>query len=764
MTKRAWPHYTSNLTFWLLPLALPGFFLLSRWRHWAGFWQGVLLRPRAEVSDYLVTFWPNAVYLRSVWEREGRLPQWRTLIFGGTPLVGDPQSGLGYFPNGLHRLLPPEAAFNLLLWLHLALGAWGALLLARQAGLRRAGQSLAGVGFALFPLLYAHWGLGHVGLVYAAAYVPWGLAAAVALAQGRWRWVGVLALALGAQWVNHPQVALYTALVGAGLAGVTALAQASAGQPWGWRRRLGAAWAAWAGGGLWSLLVAAAVLFPLVRQMPWLARQGMAPQEALISSLTWPQLLGLALPDYGGYADGLLYLGVPLLALAGLGLARRQARGWGVLLLLALLYGLGAHFPPAAWVITHTPGLHSVRAPARIWVVAFPLALLLAGAGLEDLLSQGRAHPGLRGLRIGIAALGASLAAFVLAFRFTFDAWPPLYWLAALGWTLLAGGMWGGVVPQGRSAPWKVVLALGVVALDLGVMDASLVEVRPLEVFFDRPHLTAFLVRQMEAQPPWRTYSPSYSLPRHIAARYAIETADGVDPLYPAAYDALMQRASGVPRGRYTVTVPSMEGEGPLAFVNRDARPDPCLLGLLNVRYVLAAFPLRVEGLRFVGVMDRVWVYENRCWGPRAFLVGRVLPAASAEEALQRLPRDAWTQRAVVEGARPLDSGPVHGQVTWVERSSDRLRLQVTTDRDAWLVLSQTWHPDWHATVDGVPAPYRRTDGALGGVFVPAGRHHIVLAFESPAYRWGRWVSAGAALLALALTVGGCGKFRKSLQ
>ncbi len=724
-----------------MPFLLPLAFLGSRWQGWEGFWQGFLLRPHSWVSDYLVTFWPNAVYLRSVWRAEGHLPQWRTLIFSGTPLVGDPQSGLGYAPNLMHLFLPPEAAFNLLLWAHLTLGAWGAVVLARRAGLRQAGQALVGLGWALFPLLYAHWGFGHVGLVYAAAYVPWGLASAVALAQGDGRWLGVLALALGAQWANHPQVALYTALMGAGLAIVTAWQPPTSSGAAEGLKHAALTLIAWLSGGVWSLLVAAAVLFPLMRQMPLLARQGMAPQDALISSLTWPQLLGLLLPDYGGYADGLLYLGVPLLALLALGLSRRSSRAWGLLVLLALLYGLGEHFPPAAWLITHVPGLHSVRAPARIWVVAYPLALLVAGVGLEDALTQGVAHPGFRALRIAVSVLTTTLAAFAGTYRLTFGVWPPTYWLAALGWAALTWGMWGWMLPRWKATLWRAILALGLVALDLWVMDASLVEVHPLEAFFDRPHLAAFLTRRMDAASPWRTYSPSYSLPRHIAARYGLETADGVDPLYPATYDRLMQLASGVPRLHYTVTVPYMGGAGPLAFVNREAHPDPCLLGLLNVRYVLAAFPMRERELRFIGVMDRVWVYENTCWGPRAFLVGKVIPVSTVEEALRWVQGADWHQAAAVEGAPALSGDPPKGRVTWLERRSDRLRLRVTTDRDAWLVLSQTWHPDWRATVDGTPTPYRRTDGALGGLFVPEGTHEVVLTFDSTAYRWGRWVS-----------------------
>lgn len=749
----AWFHYIRKSRWWgpWLTALVPGLFLWTRWRGVAGFWRGVLIHPRAWVSDLLVTFWPNAAFLRRAWQQSGHLPQWRPWLFSGSPLVGDPQSGLGYLPNLAHLLLPPTAAFNLLLWAHLTVGVLGMLCLARQAGLRQ-GRWLAGLGFALFPSLYAHWGLGHVGMVYAAVAAPWALAAALALARGRGRWAGMLALALGTQWVNHPQMALYTALLGGGLAVVAAFEQGGP-EGLGLRqrvRRLAWAAAAWTGGNLWGVLVGAVVLLPLLRNLPLLARQALSLQEATQGALSWAGLLGLWLPPYGGDGERLVYLGVLGSALALLGLRRRRTRAWGGLVLLALLYALGGHFPPTAWTLTHLPGLRQVRVPARIWLVAYPLALLLAGVGWESGLNRGTDERVRRALRIAIASLALALGIFVFAYRATFGLWPATPWLAAWGWSTLTWILWTVPRPRAGARPWGGLLILLAFAADLWVMDASLMEVRPLEVFFDRPQLTAFLVRQQAATPtPWRIYTPSYSLPQHVGVRYGLEQANGVDPLYFAAYDLLMQRASGVPRRHYGVTVPAMEGPGPTLLSNRHAGPDAAWLGLLNVRFVLAAYPLRADGLRFVGVMDRVWVYENQAWLPRAFLVGRVLPVAGVEEALERLERLDKATVAVVEGALPLDEGVPQGEVRWLEHTSDTLRLQVTSDRQAWLVLSQTWHPDWRAWVDGVPVPYWRTDGALGGVPIPPGVHEVRLHFTSPAYHWGLWLSLASTLAAL---------------
>ena len=83
-----------------------------------------------------------------------------------------------------------------------------------------------------------------------------------------------------------------------------------------------------------------------------------------------------------------------------------------------------------------------------------------------------------------------------------------------------------------------------------------------------------------------------------------------------------------------------------------------------------------------------------------------------------------------------------------------RIRLNPAPDRDAWLVVAENWYPDWHATVDGQPAPAVRGDVSLITVRVPAGGREVDLVFDSADYRTGRRISlASLVVVALALTL-----------
>src|SRR5262249_30181362 len=65
------------------------------------------------------------------------------------------------------------------------------------------------------------------------------------------------------------------------------------------------------------------------------------------------------------------------------------------------------------------------------------------------------------------------------------------------------------------------------------------------------------------------------------------------------------------------------------------------------------------------------------------------------------------------------------------------------------LVISESFHEGWRASVDGAPVPVLRAYGDYMACVVPAGEHRVRLHFEPTSYVVGRRVSA-LALAAIA--------------
>ena len=134
---------------------------------------GVLFWRGGAYSDLLISHWPNAVFVRQSLVEWGQVPLWNPMILSGAPFAADPLSGLYYPPTWLAFAIAPGAAFNLLVWLHIAWGGLGTWKLSRALGVSSGPAIVAGLPFAGMPKLIGHIGLAHVSLVFAVCWTPW---------------------------------------------------------------------------------------------------------------------------------------------------------------------------------------------------------------------------------------------------------------------------------------------------------------------------------------------------------------------------------------------------------------------------------------------------------------------------------------------------------------------------------------------------------------------------------------------------------------
>jgi len=169
-----------------------------------------------------------------------------------------------------------------------------------------------------------------------------------------------------------------------------------------------------------------------------------------------------------------------------------------------------------------------------------------------------------------------------------------------------------------------------------------------------------------------------------------------------------------------------------------------------------ASFP-RLED--FMGVSQLTSPREVTEWQPR----DSFLPLATAGQrpvflddtnALRALIAPDFDSRRVVF-LPPDTKGSVSvtnetsARVVSQRFTSERVDLEVEAATPSLVVLAQTWYHPWQACVDGAPARLLRANYAFQAVEVPAGVHHLRLAYEDQALRAGGFIS-GLALLTCA--------------
>jgi len=151
--------------------------------------------------------------------------------------------------------------------------------------------------------------------------------------------------------------------------------------------------------------------------------------------------------------------------------------------------------------------------------------------------------------------------------------------------------------------------------------------------------------------------------------------------------------------------------------------------------------------------------FENLRAMPRAWVVNEVLPLGDRD-------RDLALHYSVLPDGRPFTPATtalVEAGMPAAHYQAGRSRAQVRTIRDGditvdvatehggLLILSESFYPGWQARIDGAAASVQQANGALQGVVVPAGEHVVEFVFTSPALAWGRRLSAGGVVLALAV-------------
>ncbi len=706
------------------------------------FGDGLIYPAHSSYSDLTITHWPAFAYTRDQLQATGQIPLWRTSILSGTPFAADPLSGLFYPPHWIAfvSFVPLNLAFNLLLVIHFTLAAAAMYGLMRRWSIGRAGALIAAFAYAASPKIIAHMGVGHVTLVEAWAWVPLVLVGLTpqplpheerhlrpllkrkSTFQERGSGTLLSGVALALCLLADARMAVY-ALV---LMGLYVLMMRAQRDRRTWLMIVGLLVVI----GVVALALSAAAWLPALTLTDGTARAKLSSQEAGTLSLDAAYLIGTLIADRSGAAERTTYVGLVVLVLAVVGVklmwhTRRRLMIWfSVVIAVGVIAALGTN-TPLYTLLYQLPGSTLLRVPARAWfLVSFALAAL-AGFGVQGLIDwAGRAQrrSNLLATTIILFALLFGLLGAAASRSISFLTIAILVPLTVIVIVLRV---------RGRLTPDRFVLAIAaLLIIDLLAIDWALYRpIAAVEAFADGYEPAAWLTQQPGS---FRVYSPSYSLPQHVGQLFQLQLADGIDPLQLRRYVMFMYQASGVGAWPYAVTLPAFVGaqtDEDIRTALKDIQPHAALLGLLNVKYIAAAFPIAQPGLIERAVFSTTYVYENARVLPRAFLVNKIDVAASPEAASAWLTTHDVSTAAVVEGLpRPIEWPVSPGKVNVFDQSADHIEMRATGP--GWLVLSEVIAPDWVAMIDGTSVAIFPTDLTLRGVYVPWGDHTITFDYQ----------------------------------
>lgn len=241
------------------------------------------------------------------------------------------------------------------------------------------------------------------------------------------------------------------------------------------------------------------------------------------------------------------------------------------------------------------------------------------------------------------------------------------------------------------------------------------------EYLYPSTKVTEFLQKQ---EAPFRVLSvDSRIMPPNFSIMYGIEVLDGYDPLYLQRYGELMA-ASG--RGKPDI-------RAPFGF-NRIITPqDPLskISDMLGAKFVLSLVDREDEKLSLVFTDGIIKVYQNSQAFPRAFFVNNTFIANSKQEAIDAMfeVNYQFNSRAVVEDVENKklfkDNNWSIGNAVIKDYQNNKVTLETTNEKDGFLVLTDSYYPTWHATIDGEETKIYITNFNFRGIIVPKGNHKV---------------------------------------
>jgi len=491
-------------------------------------------------------------------------------------------------------------------------------------------------------------------------------------------------------------------------------------------------------------------------------------------------------------------------------MARGATRFWTLSTVLAFGLALGRYTPLSYVFYYALPLFRVVRFPSKFMVAAALGVAQLAAIGVEglaagdtgDRLSRTRRWLSLTLLGIGVLWLVAwmfvrawpgpahEMASGLAALEFDdaqaarLGAWLRLdraqiveraaAWLLAavpaqlpyvVGTTVLLAGVVRGAGPRSLARPAHV-LAVAAAVVPLVVAHLGVNPLADPRYVSTRPPVLDYLE---STPPPVRVFAePLVNLPGLPPVALQADLRQ-VEFLPPGAHGFYTQRLSlGVAAGlvgiesTFTADVERLL-PSPQELVNRlvceqglFGEPLARLLRLASVQYALLRRWPAGDGLEPIGVAANatslpVQVYRVRDPLPRAYLASEAVFLPLGTPTLERLLSPGFdpARQVVLEpGTTPPVSAPTPftGRATLLSRDALEVRVDAIASAPSYLVLTDSYAPDWRVEVDGHPAALLRANQMFRGVALPPGSHRAIFRYRPAALFWGIAVGLGTGL------------------
>jgi len=698
-------------------------------------------------------------------EQYDDVPQWYPNLFSGMPSYG----GYIYTNGDPTKFIRSNILFNpgLKIWFYLSLSGIGMFVLLQLFKIGRTSALFGSVISAITPYAFGLINAGHLNKIFAMAYIPWVIAAALYFINSpTLKALLMLSLATALQlWANHPQVAYYTWMV-IGFYYVWILLSSILSKTYSTKRSLYP---------LFGIIIGIAIALFMVSdpyvdiykfqehsnrgaisvldqsgqteagtKWKYATQWSFHPKEML--SFIYPYHFGLqntsnlergAYWGYMPFTQSTHYVGLVVLIFAILGvLLKKPDRSeliFLVITILILITGFGSFFSILYKpFFSLLPFFSKFRIPSMIYMLLAITIPFLGAKGLDRFM---------KGYKDGVVikkisyVLGGLTAVTLLLFMFgdlvfsfsgSGDArYDPITisklqsarielfnkgLMLAISICIGLAGLVYALTQKKINATIFNYALIGIAIFDIWIVNSEFMNIKPpfkMDRNFRNNTLVDYIIKD---KGHFRIF-PADEMGSNRYSYWNIESIGGYRPIKLRNYQDLMD-ARGFSR--------------------------PKVLDMLNVKYVVTN--KRINNPNYKKIKEVNGLYENKNVLPKSWIVGQIKDVNSQRESLMETLLSGFDPRnkAIVYGYRGSDMPEdVKGVVTIKTRNENRIELLSTSDTGGLLVLSEIYYePGWKATVNGKETPIYQTNHVLRSVEIPKGTTEVI--FEYDKTNWQR--------------------------
>lgn len=687
--------------------------------------QGVFFGADEIASDLLQHSYPYHEFSQN-YLKAGEIPLWNPYVGAGMPVFGEAQTGV-FNPIAalIYYFLPATAAFNWLIITTFVFIALSTYFYARSIGIFREGAFLAGVAFALSGFMVGN--LRHVPVIGALTFMPlMFFACEKIIARGRLFWGIFLAFLIFLSFSPGQLTTTYLlmfVLAGYFLVRLRFVFEEK-------KRENLRPFLVFFGAIVLGVLFSAVILLPGIEMIGYSNRAELSLESAL-SPVYKIKYLALFLVPYAfgdpsratwdmtheSYWENIGYIGIlPLiLAAAGLyfGIFKKSTyiKSISLVLFFCFLLLLGNYTFLYRWVRDWIPGFSFTRISGRFLLYIDFFLAVSAGFGLKYVASY------IKGEKRSVFIGGVILLSIIDLFHFGYN--------------------FNVVIPNSYFSQTNSVKFLK--------QDTDLFRYRSIGF-------------ENEWQKAWRNSGGwRGDLSLYMAQRELLP------PDYNSVYKIATTGYIYGQSGRFGVKRPiDLDAAVLQSFTMEDKTRSAKLLGMENVKYLLSQTEIgSFADLEMVSKLptDRAdkttYVYKNKAWLPRTYLVGRSLAITNPEEVLGTIIAGQFDPavEVILEKNVRMPQTEGKGEVKVTLYRDSQVKIDVNSVDGGFLVLSDTFYPGWKATVDGTETEILRANYAYRAVYLEKGRHNVVFSFEPNSVWIGAYITFGTLVVILGIFI-----------